>query len=214
MLDMLMKEDLNLSENLNEFLKEWEYHKECLGSDNIIDFYGFTKDPNTSKYMVVMDYANEGERPEIIENTPQCYVDLMKKCWNEDPLKRLSTSEVEEVIKKWIFRPFRVSKEVKSNIMEFINAPIGRNNLATKSHPKACYTSRVLDFTSKKLNEILETENLDNYMIKDLKSLDIKADENTSENLSEVLESEGSQASVKVNEMLVSEDLNDYIIKH
>ncbi|GBC49397.2 kinase-like domain-containing protein [Rhizophagus irregularis DAOM 181602=DAOM 197198] len=95
MLDMLMKEDLNLSENLNEFLKEWEYHKECLGSDNIIDFYGFTKDPNTSKYMVVMDYANE-----------------------------------------------------------------------------------------------------------DLKSLDIKADENTSENLSEVLESEGSQASVKVNEML------------
>ncbi|CAG8734791.1 9393_t:CDS:2, partial [Rhizophagus irregularis] len=102
------------------------------------------------------------------------------------------------------------SKEVKSNIMEFINAPIGRNNLATKSHPKACYTSRVLDFTSKKLNEILETENLDNYMIKDLKSLD----ENTSENLSEVLESEGSQASVKVNEMLVSEDLNDYIIKH
>ncbi|EXX65281.1 hypothetical protein RirG_134760 [Rhizophagus irregularis DAOM 197198w] len=156
----------------------------------------------------------KGERPEIIENTPQCYVDLMKKCWNEDPLKRLSTSEVEEVIKKWIFRPFRVSKEVKSNIMEFINAPIGRNNLATKSHPKACYTSRVLDFTSKKLNEILETENLDNYMIKDLKSLDIKADENTSENLSEVLESEGSQASVKVNEMLVSEDLNDYIIKH
>ncbi|RGB23791.1 kinase-like domain-containing protein, partial [Rhizophagus diaphanus] len=36
----------------------------------------------------------KGERPEIIENTPQCYVDLMKKCWNEDPLKRPSTSEV------------------------------------------------------------------------------------------------------------------------
>ncbi|POG82979.1 kinase-like domain-containing protein [Rhizophagus irregularis DAOM 181602=DAOM 197198] len=33
----------------------------------------------------------KGERPEIIENTPQCYVDLMKKCWNEDPLKRPST---------------------------------------------------------------------------------------------------------------------------
>uniref|UniRef100_U9T6E7 Uncharacterized protein n=1 Tax=Rhizophagus irregularis (strain DAOM 181602 / DAOM 197198 / MUCL 43194) TaxID=747089 RepID=U9T6E7_RHIID len=43
--------------------------------------------------------------------------------------------------------------------MEFINAPIGHNNLATESHPQACYTSRLLDFTSKKLNEILESKN-------------------------------------------------------
>ncbi|PKK72934.1 hypothetical protein RhiirC2_741813, partial [Rhizophagus irregularis] len=67
--------------------------------------------------------------------------------------------------------------------MEFINAPIGHYDLAIKSHPKACYTSRLLDFTSKKLNEILESE------------------------------SEDSQVSVKVNEILVSEDLNDYIIE-
>src|SRR5688572_26822287 len=97
----------------------------------------------------------KGERPEIIENTPQCYVNLMKKCWNEDSSKRPYTSEMQNVIKCWIFRPYgnKVSEELKSNIMEFINAPIGRNNLATKSHSKACYTSRLLDFTSKKLNE-------------------------------------------------------------
>ncbi|PKY56877.1 hypothetical protein RhiirA4_411415, partial [Rhizophagus irregularis] len=86
--------------------------------------------------------------------------------------------------------------------MEFINAPIGHNNLATKSHPKACYTSRLLDFTSKKLNEILESEDSQAYDY-----------ENTSKKLNEIRESEGSQASVKANEMLVSEDLNDYIIK-
>ncbi|CAB5372187.1 unnamed protein product [Rhizophagus irregularis] len=77
--------------------------------------------------------------------------------------------------------------------MEFINAPIGHNNLATKSHPKACFTSRLHDFTSKKLNEILESEDsqasvkanemlvsedLNDYIIKGLGSLDIKADEN------------------------------------
>ncbi|RGB29994.1 kinase-like domain-containing protein, partial [Rhizophagus diaphanus] len=33
----------------------------------------------------------KGERPEIIENTPQCYVDLMKMCWDKDPLKRPSS---------------------------------------------------------------------------------------------------------------------------
>ncbi|UZO07047.1 uncharacterized protein OCT59_027350 [Rhizophagus irregularis] len=149
----------------------------------------------------------------------------MKKCWNEDPLKRPSSEEVSEIIATWIFREFHhydneVSEELKSNIMEFINAPIGHNNLATKSHPKACFTSRLLDFTSKKLNEILENENsqayhashsdLNDCVIRgDLRSLD----ENTSKKLNEIPESENSQASVKANEMLVSEDLNDYIIK-
>ncbi|PKY29544.1 hypothetical protein RhiirB3_418093 [Rhizophagus irregularis] len=84
--------------------------------------------------------------------------------------------------------------------MEFINTPIKHNNLATKSHPKACFTSRLFDFTSKKLNEILDSE-------------DLQANENNSKKLNEILESEDSQASIKANEMLVSEDLNDYIIK-
>ena len=40
------------------FFLQWEYHSNCLNSYDIINFYGFTEDPNTSKYMVVMDYAN------------------------------------------------------------------------------------------------------------------------------------------------------------
>ncbi|CAB4419294.1 unnamed protein product [Rhizophagus irregularis] len=78
--------------------------------------------------------------------------------------------------------------------MEFINAPIGHSDLATKSHPKACFTSRLLDFTRSG-------------------SLVIKTDESTSKKLNEISENEDSQASVKANEMLVSEDLNDCIIK-
>ncbi|PKC66966.1 hypothetical protein RhiirA1_459035, partial [Rhizophagus irregularis] len=153
----------------------------------------------------------KGERPEIIENTPKCYVNLMKKCWNEDPSKRPSTLEVYDVICNWIYRPHNneVSEELKNNIMEFINAPIGHNNLITESHPKACYTSRLLDFTSKKLNEILESENLNDCVIKDLRTFD----ENISK-LNEILESEDSQASVKTNEILVSENLSDCIIKN
>ncbi|GET62431.1 kinase-like domain-containing protein [Rhizophagus irregularis DAOM 181602=DAOM 197198] len=296
--EVILKCHKNLNENLNEFLKEWEYHTSVFSSNDIIYFYGFTEDPNTSKYMVVMDYANKGnlrenltntigiknylcctklfldlnkdkiyisdlglcqpvksllkkydiygvipfmapevlrgksytptsdiysfsmimwdftsgvppfnnrahdlqlsisickgERPKIIENTPQCYIDLMKKCWNEDPSKRPSTSEVNNAIKNWIFRPSDdgINEELKSNIMEFINAPIGHNDLATKSHSKACYKSRLLDFTSKKLNEILDSEDSQAY----------HSNENTSKKLNEILESE-------------SEDLNDCIIK-
>ncbi|PKY25154.1 hypothetical protein RhiirB3_439967 [Rhizophagus irregularis] len=48
----------------------------------------------------------------------------------------------------------------------------------------------------KKLNESLESEDLNDCVIKDLRSLD----ENTSKKLNEILESENSQASVKANE--------------
>ncbi|EXX63569.1 Kic1p [Rhizophagus irregularis DAOM 197198w] len=334
--EVILKLHNNLSENLNEFLNEWKYHGSCLSSYYIIYFYGFTKDPDTLKYMVVMDYANEGnlrgnlskiiksdwnqklymlfeiisglndihkqelihcdfhdgnilnhnkgkiyisdlglckpvksflkkydiygvipfmapeilrgnsytpasdiysfsmimweftsgippynnkahdiqlslsicegERPEIIENTPQHYVELMKKCWDENPLKRPSSKEVLNIIENWIAPPYNVediNEELKYNIMEFINAPIGHNNnLATISHSQAYYTSRLLDFTSKELNEILESRNLQAYYL---------SQSSTSGKVNEILESEDSQANVKVNEMLVSKDLDDCI---
>jgi serine/threonine protein kinase len=103
----------------------------------------------------------KGERPEIIENTPQCYANLMKKCWDEDPLKRPPSEEVLNIIEKWIKPPNNkindINEELKCNIMEFINAPVEHNNLDTGFHSQACYTSRILDFTSKELNEILES---------------------------------------------------------
>ncbi|CAB5393110.1 unnamed protein product [Rhizophagus irregularis] len=85
----------------------------------------------------------------------------MKKCWDQDSLKRPSSKEVLNIIENWIFRPEKkkiedINEELKSNIMEFINAPIEHNNLIVKSHPKACYTSHLLVFTSDELNEILE----------------------------------------------------------
>src|ERR1043166_1527140 len=43
----------------------------------------------------------KGERPEIIDGTPQCYIDLMKKCWDLDPLKRPSASELKIIIGNW-----------------------------------------------------------------------------------------------------------------
>ncbi|GBB89804.1 hypothetical protein RclHR1_01660023 [Rhizophagus clarus] len=116
----------------------------------------------------------------------------MKKCWDENPLERLSAKEVSNVIAKWIFLPYnnKISEELKSNIMEFINAPIGNINLITESHPKVCYKSRLLDFTSKKVNdyivddkpsekldEIIESECLD-CIVDNIKSSDIKTDNN------------------------------------
>ena len=105
---------------------------------------------------------------------------------NEYPSKRSSASEILKIINSWIFLPFgteieNISKELKSNIMEFINAPIEHHTKPfTKSHPQAYYTSRLFDFTSEKLNEILdskksneilESEGLEGCLINDIRSL-------------------------------------------
>ncbi|GBC08300.1 hypothetical protein RclHR1_00800027 [Rhizophagus clarus] len=286
----------NLNENLDEFLNEWDFPEKCLISTWIIKTHGFTKNPDTSKYMIVFDYANrgnlrrnltqiiennwnqrlhkllqiisslneihelnlihydfhdgnilnhqvkykenykdkiyisdlglcqpvksfskkheiygvipfmapevlrgnpytpasniysfsmimweftsgvppfndkahdlqlalsicKGDRPEILGNTPQCYVDLMKKCWNQNPLKRPSASEVKNIIIKWIYRPhgsFKDDEELISNIMEFINSSVVNNKPAFESHPQAFYTSRLFDFTSTEINKCLD----------------------------------------------------------
>ncbi len=118
----------------------------------------------------------KGERPEIIENTPQCYIDLMKKCWDEDPLKRPNASEVKFTINDWIsnitekninekskekskeifmefYKADNVLKQKQSNTSDIIN---------NKSHSQAYHTSHLLDFTIK-LNEILDQEDLKIY---------------------------------------------------
>ncbi|UZO13395.1 uncharacterized protein OCT59_004894 [Rhizophagus irregularis] len=95
----------NSDESLNEFLNEWK----IINSNGIIRVYGFTKDPDTSNYMLIMQYANRV-----------------------------------------------INEELKSNIMEFTNAPIKHNNQIVESHPQVCYTSHLLDFTSEELNESLE----------------------------------------------------------
>jgi len=35
----------------------------------------------------------DGKRPEITNDTPENFVNLMKKCWNPDPVKRPSAKK-------------------------------------------------------------------------------------------------------------------------
>src|SRR6266542_2368805 len=106
----------------------------------------------------------KGERPEIVENIPQCYIDLMKKCWDEDLSKRPNASEIKEIILDWIsiIIEKNINEKSKNIVMEFYKADEilkqKQTNVSTfKSHPQAYHTSRLLDFT-KQLNEILNTE--------------------------------------------------------
>ncbi|UZO11873.1 uncharacterized protein OCT59_003426 [Rhizophagus irregularis] len=130
--------------------------------------------------------------------------------YHENPLKRPSALEVKNIIENWIFLPNRASiedinEELKSNIMEFRRALFrNRNPFITRTHPQAHYTSRLLDFTSEKLNESLKS-NCSYYRVNEISS---------------EIESQDSQAyyasdftSGKVYEMSRSEDLNDCVVE-
>src|SRR5687767_14673686 len=105
----------------------------------------------------------KGKRPEIIKNTPQCYIDLMKKCWNEDPLKRPDVLNIKNTINNWCRNITEgISEEVRNIVLEFYKADKilkEQTNIlyTSKSHSQAYHTSHLLDFT-KQLNEILNQE--------------------------------------------------------
>ncbi|GBB90991.1 hypothetical protein RclHR1_18080001 [Rhizophagus clarus] len=88
----------------------------------------------------------DGERPEITEDTPECYANLMKSCWNPDPKKRPIITEIRKTIGKWFYR--------NENIKQFDQAEIKRKELMNlkklgpefceNPHQKAIFTSRSL----------------------------------------------------------------------
>jgi serine/threonine protein kinase len=109
----------------------------------------------------------DGVRPEITEDTPQFYADLMKRCWDSDPKKRPSISEFEEEIFTWphfIFKQADVTRTI-----QFYQAELKRKKLIEskklgpkfneKPHPKAIYTSRSLSSYISKYSSINSSSN-------------------------------------------------------
>src|SRR5947207_2607612 len=45
----------------------------------------------------------DGKRPEITSDTPECFANLVKGCWDPDPLKRPSILEIENTVNGWCF---------------------------------------------------------------------------------------------------------------
>src|SRR5436190_1307444 len=54
--------------------------------------------------------------PEITKNIPKCYINLMKKCWDSDPLKRPTASEISNIISVWSNCYIYYKDTLKTNI--------------------------------------------------------------------------------------------------
>ncbi|GES93472.1 kinase-like domain-containing protein [Rhizophagus clarus] len=108
--------------------------------------------------ILALDICN-GIRPKINEQgAPECYVDLMKRCWDVNPDNRPKATEVEELIDLFhkscrtdseiekeelhydIQKQFKKADEYKDS--NFIILEEKRNS---STHPQAVYTSRLLN---------------------------------------------------------------------
>ncbi|RGB30655.1 hypothetical protein C1646_710909 [Rhizophagus diaphanus] len=71
---------------------------------DVVQCFGLTQNPSDGNYMlhenyIVMNIIN-GIRPKIVPGTPLEYKNLMKECWDADPLKRNDIYTLERKMKK------------------------------------------------------------------------------------------------------------------
>ncbi|PKY54640.1 hypothetical protein RhiirA4_473568 [Rhizophagus irregularis] len=88
-----------------------------------------------------------GKQPEITNDTPECFANLMKRCWNPDPSKRPLISEITESFSNWYYKDNSVEqfKQAESKRLELIESEQLGPEFSEKSHPGAIYTSRSLN---------------------------------------------------------------------
>ncbi|RHZ89624.1 hypothetical protein Glove_13g51 [Diversispora epigaea] len=60
-----------------------------------------------------------GYRPKIHKGTPQCYVELMEKCWHNDPSERPSAKKIFYILENWI--QYLYHSDESEDILKFFN---------------------------------------------------------------------------------------------
>ena len=90
-----------------------------------------------------------GKRPEITDDTPKCFANLMKSCWDPDPKKRPSIETIYKTLNTWIYK--RIDNQFKKQVeqaeikrKELMNLKKLGPEFAEKPHLEAIYTSRSL----------------------------------------------------------------------
>ena len=109
----------------------------------------------------------EGKRPEITDDTPEFYADIMEECWDPNPENRPTALEIWNYLSS---EGFEEGKEINESIelaelkrQEIIKSEkylIDEKN--HKNHPESFYTSRALSKLIEKANSLKISSNKPN----------------------------------------------------
>ncbi|GBC27179.2 kinase-like domain-containing protein [Rhizophagus irregularis DAOM 181602=DAOM 197198] len=80
------------------------------------------------------------------EDTPECYANLMKSCWDPDPTKRPSIKDIRLTFGRWTFKGKNKAEFIQAETkrMELIQSKKLGPEFAEKRHSEANYISRPL----------------------------------------------------------------------
>ncbi|UZO26769.1 uncharacterized protein OCT59_018982 [Rhizophagus irregularis] len=142
---------LNGSQNISaEYLSELKvYWDICLNYKTYLTFYGMTKDPETKEFIIIMDFANEGNlRNTVLHN-------FKNISWNYkiNWLFDLATREEENF--------GYTGKEIKT-IFEEADKEIPNITTSYEKDPDAIYTSR--EFIFSKLSRPVNSSIISSYL--------------------------------------------------
>ena len=107
---------------------------------------------------LIMDIL-AGKRPKITNDTPEFYVELMKRCWDHNPENRPTAREIEDSL--WEYNQGNIDRtKEKEKIIEL--AETKRQQIIKisdtknyKHHPKSFYTSRLLNESIQQAESLL-----------------------------------------------------------
>ncbi|GBC27963.2 kinase-like domain-containing protein [Rhizophagus irregularis DAOM 181602=DAOM 197198] len=90
----------------------------------------------------------DGKRPEITIDTPDCFANLMKRCWDSDPSKRPFITEIKETVDDWYKKRKKTDKifsKAEGKRSGLIQLKQLGGEFTEERHPGAIYTSRSLN---------------------------------------------------------------------
>ncbi|CAB4441443.1 unnamed protein product [Rhizophagus irregularis] len=119
----------------------------------------------------------DGVRPEITKDTPECYANLMKSCWESDPKKRPSMTEICRLCQTWYIQ-YDQGQFDQAELLrqELIYSKKLSLKFSEKSHPKAIYTSRSLNAYITKCSSIFTKCSSINFPSNDYTSEELELD--------------------------------------
>src|SRR5439155_10339761 len=94
----------------------------------------------------------EGKRPEIADDTPKFYADIMKKCWDPNPENRPTAKEIHECLSRCDFEEVKLAELKRQEIIKSEKYLINEKN--HKNHPESFYTSRSLSKLIQQTNSL------------------------------------------------------------
>ncbi|KAF0408014.1 kinase-like protein [Gigaspora margarita] len=118
---------LNEEEAIQKFVKELKHLQKVYKHQNVVEFYGVTRDVSSEFYMksdiysfgvilweissgrppfdkfsernqVLAIHILQGKREEAVEGTPNQYIQLYKRCWDHNPDQRPTIKEISDNI--------------------------------------------------------------------------------------------------------------------